>query len=530
MIVFYQNFGTLISSPNFEADFYIDKNVLIGTVCSDSDSAHMVVQVSKGGQRKEFRPVLTQEGEAFRTQAKFLFKRCADKFSKLHYFNSRIPQNFLSQAEWKFISHPIQPMKLSHANAKTFGIFYHTLHCQVSRDKGEHKIFDIFKIRSEQLNWGPILWPHWVGQPFDDYYCLTGNRSLISKHAVLLKNAGVDYIYIGMTNWPKAYDASGEMLADFKQKFHDPIMSIIDVYQELEGQGIAVPKIALWIGATSRNRGAVVSYHTSVSRWVNQVYSPRARNLELKDSSGMPLLFVRTSNEQNYTWPEVANMVRTNQQNYKLIPMWADIEHFHQQDPTAWRGLDIDSVWSFFEPCRTDQENRILPGCGQRFAANANQISVTSAYQWDYMLHPKSQPKRRGNTFYQQFKQAYRRDIKFVSITGWNEWVAKRHCFGRFRYGNAPGTLPQDEIAPYRNIRCDLENTRAFEVVDGISQPMFVDAYTYEFSRDLEPNRKHSDCYYQLMRLSILAAKNGEADLGPPEKHALERICGFELN
>lgn len=83
-----------------------------------------------------------------------------------------------------------------------------------------------------------------------------------------------------------------------------------------------------------------------------------------------------------------------------------------------------------------------------------------------------------GLCFAEQWRRALEVDPEFVYVTGWNEWVAQRflsdgnsHLAGR--------KLPKDET-------------------------FFVDAYTHEYSRDIEPMKGgHTDNYYYQMIANI---------------------------
>ena len=82
-----------------------------------------------------------------------------------------------------------------------------------------------------------------------------------------------------------------------------------------------------------------------------------------------------------------------------------------------------------------------------------------------------------GLYFAEQWERALKIDPEFVFITGWNEWVAQRFIKPE---GKGPGKLTGKEL-------------RAGETY-------FVDAYTQEYNRDIEPMEAgHSDNYYYQM-------------------------------
>ncbi len=88
------------------------------------------------------------------------------------------------------------------------------------------------------------------------------------------------------------------------------------------------------------------------------------------------------------------------------------------------------------------------------------------------MFLPSATSRQHGVTFYNQWKQAFKYRPKIVILTWWNEWVAQRQPNGQF-----------------------------------------VDLYTPEYSRDLEPMKGgFGDQYYQWM-IQYIAAYKGTQDL-----------------
>jgi hypothetical protein len=95
-----------------------------------------------------------------------------------------------------------------------------------------------------------------------------------------------------------------------------------------------------------------------------------------------------------------------------------------------------------------------------------------------------------GPYFAQQWKRALEVDPEFIFITGWNEWVAQRFI--------AQGV--HEYLAGRKLAKGDS---------------LFVDAYTQEYSRDIEPMKGgHADNYYYQMIDGIRRFKG----VRPPEK------------
>lgn len=125
-----------------------------------------------------------------------------------------------------------------------------------------------------------------------------------------------------------------------------------------------------------------------------------------------------------------------------------------------------EKEWSFLQP---HPQNVGLNG------EQAEQLSVSTAYQATYISnYETATPRRGGITFAAQWERAFAERPKIVTLTWWNEWIAQRF---------------EDEAGKTR----------------------FVDNYTFEYSRDIEPAADgHGDTYYQFMKQYIAAYKAGQ--------------------
>lgn len=156
-----------------------------------------------------------------------------------------------------------------------------------------------------------------------------------------------------------------------------------------------------------------------------------------------------------------------------------------------WGGKPFIITTNNYTPSRSDITTRKmwgLQGSGQpksewsflnypnniAYDANgkAEQTCVCVALQRNYMSNTSSAVGRRGGkTFHDTWATAFSNKPKVVTITWWNEWCAQRF------EGNA-----------------------------------FVDNYTMEYSRDIEPmTGGHGDKYYKWMCKYIEAYKTGKA-------------------
>lgn len=124
-----------------------------------------------------------------------------------------------------------------------------------------------------------------------------------------------------------------------------------------------------------------------------------------------------------------------------------------------------EKEWSFLQSPQQPSMNGGQP----------EQLSVITAMQRDYMSNALTAvPRKGGRTFAEQWQTAFELRPKIVTITWWNEWAAQR-----------------------------------FEDERGNSR--FVDNYTLEYSRDIEPMKGgHGDQYYRWLIEYAYAYKEGK--------------------
>lgn len=538
----------IVNNGTYYGEFFREETKLTGMLCSTSPS--VTIHVNGGGVKRSFATMYKQSGQQFKNQNKLFAKNCNGK-NYLHYFSGRLhPQQAASPTTLYRVDNgaTFSPKNLS-VNKKQVGILYHTWHCPYSTAAGK-PIHDQAKIASDIINSnntssiGPLRWPHWKAKPYDDYYCLSNNSNLIKKHAAQLINAGVDYIYIDLTNAPRAYDSNGAMSSEFESKYHRPIMTLLNQYKSYYSQNLwEVPKIVLWLGTTTEYKTGYLPPNMRVARWVREQYLPAAGPLHYyRPGVSKPLLlykvskgkyqfnqYVSPSLHQTYAGVSLASYFNTK-------PQWSEIDHIPQ---TYLGSLNRNSVWSFMEPCQT-VSGQVATNCQQR-VNNGNQLSISAYYQRSYALSNNAIARRNGRTFYQQFQQAFNNSIDYISISGWNAWLSKRVCNGSATFGfiAAKSALAPYGEPPYNDYNwhdsqslyngCNYSGTKWYMNFANRQFPTFIDMYSYDRSRDMEPDRKHSDCYFQLMREMVLRAKAGENALPGEVKSRFSGTCGFQL-
>jgi len=99
------------------------------------------------------------------------------------------------------------PISSTQPGSSTFsrkiGIFYLLWHCPNSSSTTFNPTQYINDISLELQGitpWGaPGTW-HWWAKPDSGYYCLAENDALLTKHAEMLRDAGIDFVYVDSTN------------------------------------------------------------------------------------------------------------------------------------------------------------------------------------------------------------------------------------------------------------------------------------------------------------------------------------------
>ena len=334
------------------------------------------------------------------------------------------------------------------------GMFYHTWHCP----SAEH-VHDLTEILAGNAPYGGYYESHWWGQPAEGYYCLANNTPLLTKHAELLRDMGVDFVFVDVTNhaWNSnaLCDRPVEMIVQ-------PFASLVDVWSGIPG----APRIVPWVPVVASDANHPDSTH--------MIYTL----LDLLGShpglqfvyQGKPLILVT----ENGTYPADEGKLAALEANYTIRKMWA----FESQGSPKWSYLEKCGASPLEgEPCF--QRASILGG-------QPEQLAIGMAYGADYMSHTNTAtPKHHGLTFRKQFQTLFDNpEMPIATITGWNEWVV--------------GRLKCDE-----NPLCSCSNPQD---VNGC----FLDQYTVEYNRDIEPSVYMGTYYYDLVKSCISLFRAGK--------------------
>ena len=334
------------------------------------------------------------------------------------------------------------------------GMFYNLWHCVVSADNpAGTPVHDISEVLAGRQSWGPIGEFHWWDEPQAGYYCLARNDPLLVRHATLLRDAGVDFVFLDVTNHAYVDGRSDRT----RQMILEPLERLLAVWSTVERAPRVVPWVPLPQAGTDPAQYTVDALLQALGRYPGMQFEYLDR----------PLVLV-TENEVHVTSEAKFAALSA---DYTLRRMWGVFR-------------DDGPLWSFMQRCQEAPTSAAL--CDQRSAVlggSLEQISIAAAYQETYMSLPSATPKHRGLTFRRQFETLLRNpDVPIATITGWNEWIAQRQP-------------------------CDAHPSCPCTTYPS---GCFIDQWDVEYSRDLEPgNNELGDYYYRLLVDCIALFRSG---------------------
>ena len=338
---------------------------------------------------------------------------------------------------------------------KTVGIFYFIWHghhgYDISSDantssvitpsafdiKSPYDINEMLKANPADPVYGPSQAFHHWGKPYFDYY-VANDTWVLRKHAQMLTDAGVDVIFIDVTN-AFIYEST--------------IRTICDLYLEMRSEGNPTPQISFVTYNGSKN---------TVRSLLDKFYNDRRYQTLWFQWEGKPLILCNTEED---LYPVTYSFFTVRQAWFDSAQPW------YGDGEGNW-------CWGDYYPQKPGLKN-----------GKAEQICVmpathpTSTIGRSYNPNAGGQPDAteemsgQGIYFKLQCERALEVDPDIVFITGWNEWVAQRQINGD------PPT-----VVSFAGKKI------------GVGDSYFVDQYNHEFSRDIEPLADgFKDNYYYYM-------------------------------
>ncbi len=289
-------------------------------------------------------------------------------------------------------------------------------------------------------------------EPLYGYY-LNRDAYVIRRHAILLANAGIDFVLFDCTN--------GSLL--WKQSY----MPLLEGFRQARADGIRAPKIAFML-----NFGPMEDTERMLRALYQDLYRPgRYRDLWFM-LDGKPMIMAYKD-----ALPESGVCAS----DTKLLNDIRNFFTFRCGQPSYGRGQTKPDMWGWLEKApqhkfgeRPDGSSEMMTvGVAQNCTNDdlCTRFNIPGSFGRSYthacghtLLTPDSY--KYGYNFQEQWERAYSCDPDIVFVTGWNEWI-----MGRW---HEPWV--KDEHSP---------------------QLAFVDQYDPEHSRDIEMDMDHiRDNYY----------------------------------
>ena len=357
-------------------------------------------------------------------QRKMYEKRLEEVSKKIEV--QKLKEKAEKEAEKKRVVRFLKTMDIA-SSKNLVGIFYTTWH---------HPNNGTAKIITEQSNFCERGVNYYWGKPALGYYS-SDDKNVIKTHMKQLAEAKVDFIIIDYTNMnPNAGFSHGS--SGWNRYVDSPLKAILETISEMRNSGAKTPYVLLWVW--TGNSGGYNQFEGWNS--INAIYDDFYKNTKYSDIwvywGGKPF-FITTS-----PTPE------KKERDIVTRSMWG----LNGIDRYDWTYLEVNN----------DKPAKDKNG-------NVEQIGVSTAMQQSYMSDSSAICRRNGETFYNQWKTAFKYHPKVVTITWWNEWTAG--CLNG-------GT--------------------------------FTDEYSQECSRDIEPmSGGHGSRYYEMMKEYISAYKSNKS-------------------
>lgn len=339
------------------------------------------------------------------------------------------------------------------------GLFYFLWH----GEHGDDGIFDLQKILDEQGaevagslsasgKYGSQGAMHWFAEPLYGYYY--ANDSWVHrKHAELLTNANIDFLYFDVTNG---------------YYYLDNALSLMKELHALNEQGYDAPQVVFYT-------------NTNAEKVVRELYDNLYSKGLYEDTwfriNGKPVIVAPLSANiddfftiKTNQWPNEAT--KTNSWP------WMDFE-WPQRTFMSITDGEPDGRDAISVSIAQHSGNTIFSSSGLYGYVNNRGRSFNAKTQSEKTLKEAWQAAQddptlsyQGLNFQAQWNRAIRMKATYVLVTGWNEWVAQRQDGGAF-LGDS------DKVA-------------------------FVDTYNVEYSRDAEMMRGgYFDNYYMQLAFNV---------------------------
>lgn len=357
---------------------------------------------------------------------------------------------------------------------KKVGIFYFMWHQGAGGELMDHSLaYAVGGIEEFErvMASGRRGFGHYWAEPYFGYY-RSDDEWVIRRHAYMLCDAGIDFIFFDVTNG----------------LIYKPVCeTILRVWEEIRKEGYKTPDVVFLSGDNT------VLAQKSISAVWEAFYSKGLFTDLWFHWDGKPLIvappaFVQTLPQEikdyftfRSSWANTNGSWYTDTDGCGAWP-WADM---YPQKPGKSPEGDIEQM---IVMCGFWVNGSYGTNAGRSYC-NGKQPDNETERDYGFSLVNKTSPL--GLAFEEQFEYARRVDPPLIMITGWNEWWA----------GRWDNTLPNGGNPAQGQT---IANTYKVEASDPKRCNYFVDNLNGEYSRDIEPVKGlYNDNYYYQMVSNI---------------------------
>ena len=337
--------------------------------------------------------------------------------------------------------------------------------------------------------------------PYDEPYAGPdcGDISAVARqHAEQLWDAGVDFVYVDLTNLP-TMSAFGDVLG------LRPFEVLLEEWRSLREEGVPTPQVAAWVPMSAPGEGAV-----AMSTRVLAVYKEYwdADILFRPDPGDPPVIFgVGEASAYDPTLAAAADAA-----GVTVAPLWGLLSDEALSAGTA----------AWMQPCTSAGVSTTLvsPGadCDQGWTSSSplgTVVSASRSYQLGYASLPFQAAGRNGGlTFQKQMETALEVQPDVLLINAWNEHIAQ------------PQSNPYDASAGLLR-----RSMGASDVADGDpgADWLWVDMYGAEFDRDFEPTVEDGGAGYALLKSCLAVFRTGATSCEDASEACCQTAAGWNL-
>ena len=348
-------------------------------------------------------------------------------------------------------------------------------------EHGDNGVFDINKIikeygeNSKDLlcgGWGDVGDMHFWGEPLFGYY-YSRDEWVIRQHIELLTNANIDFLYFDVTNgYPYISTAK----------------KIMKVCSEFISQGFDAPKVVFYTHAKSKK--VVKEVFDSIYK---ENYCPETWFIV----DGKPVIVAYYEDNIDDFFSIRLSQWPNEPENEAPSWPWMDFELPQRVFKNNGVGESINVSVAQHSGSVRFSTSEFYNDCSNRGRSTVSVLEDKSKVTPDSYKEGRNFQAQWDRVFkcIEESKNDVTKNIKYVLVTGWNEWVAQRQT---------PNMFPGEDI-------------------------IFIDTVTTEYSRDIEMTRgEYFDNYYLQLISNVSRLKGTAPIIINRLKKSIDLKNGFE--